>query len=269
MAGGGGVRHYFVDEAGDLTLFDAKGNVAVGKEGRSRYFMVGLVELPDPDLAHQRLEKLRKRLMADPYFMGVPSMQPAREKTAVCFHANDDVAEVRYEVMKLLPSLGAKATIAIKRKEHLATLHKPTPGKKVKRAAPNSVYDELVTEVFRGNLRPGDKVNLVFAERGVRKRRKALEEALAKARRSVGGGRGSTAGPTITISFARPPKFAGLQVVDYYLWAVQRLYNTATEQRFYRALEPQYAAVVDLDDRRGGSGGRRYSGANKLRPHKI
>ena len=134
----GGVRHYFVDEAGDLTLFDAQGNVTIGNKGVSRYFMVGLVELPDPRLAHRKLEKLRERLMTDPFFIGVPSMQPARKKTAVCFHANDDCSEVRYEVIKL-PSLGAKATIAIRRKEHLAKLHKPRRGRKVKRVAPTDL----------------------------------------------------------------------------------------------------------------------------------
>ena len=265
----GGVKHYFVDEAGDLTLFDAQGNVTIDNEGVSRYFMVGLVELPDPGLAHRKLEKLRKRLMADPYFIGVPSMQPARKKTAARFHANDDIWEVKYEVIKLLPSLGANATIAIKRKEYIAKVHKPIRSRKVKRVAPNTVYDELITEILRDNLHPGEKVNLVFAERGRRKRRKALEEALVKARRSTGTKRGKRLDPLVTISFARPPESAGLQVVDYYLWAVQRLYETASDQRFYRALESQYAVVIDLDDKRKSSRGERYSGANKLRPQKI
>ena len=112
-------------------------------------------------------------------------------------------------------------------------------------------------------------MDLVFAERGRRKRRKALEDALAKARRDAKARRGKGPDPSIAISFARPPESAGLQVVDYYLWAVQRLYATGTEQRFYRALEPRYAAVMDLDDKRGGPSGQRYSATNKLRPHKT
>lgn len=205
-AAGGNVKHYFVDEAGDLTLFDKQGNTVVGNKGVSRHFMVGLVELPDPAAAHRRLEKLRKRLMSDPYFSTAPSMQPARKKTAVYFHAKDDLPEVKYEVIKLLPSLGAKATIGVKRKEQLAKLHKPRRGGTVKREAPNTVYDELITEIFRGNLRPGDKINLVFASRGRRERRRALEEALAKARRTAGGKRGKKPDPPITISFARPSR---------------------------------------------------------------
>jgi Protein of unknown function (DUF3800) len=257
-----------VDEAGDLTLFDKRGRSIVGSEGVSRHFMAGLVELPDPNLAPRKLENLRKRFMTDPYFIGVPSTQPARNTTAVYFHANDNIREVRYEVIKLLPSLGAKATIAIKRKEHLAKLHRLKPDSRVEREAPNTVYDELITEIFRGNLHPVDRVNLVLrsatreSAAGHSKRRWTRRGALPESSRVKPD-------PPITISFAHPSESAGLQVVDDYLWAVQRMYATGTNQRFYRALEPQYALVMDLDDRRGGSGGRRYSGKNKVRPHKI
>ena len=39
-------RHYFVDEAGDSTLFDSKGRVLIGSEGCSRFFILGLVDIP-------------------------------------------------------------------------------------------------------------------------------------------------------------------------------------------------------------------------------
>ena len=39
-------RHYFVDEAGDGTLFDGKGRVIIGSEGCSRFFIPGLVDIP-------------------------------------------------------------------------------------------------------------------------------------------------------------------------------------------------------------------------------
>jgi hypothetical protein len=88
-------EHYFVDEAGDLTLFDARGNIIVGNEGVSQFFMIGVAHLPDPDQVLRELEQLRAGLLADPYFKDVPSMQPERKKTALCFHAKDDLPEVR------------------------------------------------------------------------------------------------------------------------------------------------------------------------------
>jgi hypothetical protein len=39
-------RHYFVDEAGDGTLFNGKGQVLIGSEGCSRFFILGLVDIP-------------------------------------------------------------------------------------------------------------------------------------------------------------------------------------------------------------------------------
>ena len=113
------VNNYYVDEAGDLTLFNKRGHMIVGKEGVSRVFMVGVAYLPDPKLAHHKLEQLRTELLGDSYFKDVPSMQPEENKTAICFHAKDDLPEVRREVFKLLPEFGAKVQVAIKRKEYL------------------------------------------------------------------------------------------------------------------------------------------------------
>ena len=96
------IRKYFVDEAGDGVLFDRKGRVIVGTPGCSRYFFLGLVDIPDPDRVGRDLQDLRERLLADPYFKGVPSMEPGMRKTALAFHATDDLPEVRREVFTLL-----------------------------------------------------------------------------------------------------------------------------------------------------------------------
>ena len=113
------VNHYFVDEAGDLNLFDKKGRVLLGTPGVSNFFMVGVARIPDPEQARTRLEVLRAELMADPYFKGVPSFQPGEKKTALMFHAKDDLPEVRREVFKVLPEIGAKVQAAIRRKDVL------------------------------------------------------------------------------------------------------------------------------------------------------
>ena len=94
--------HYFVDEAGDGTLYDKHGKGLVRTEGCSKFFMLGVVLLRDPKRLAIELEDLRATLLADPYFAGVPSMQPNKKKTAVAFHAKDDLPEVRREVFALL-----------------------------------------------------------------------------------------------------------------------------------------------------------------------
>ncbi len=82
------MRHYFVDEAGDGNLFDAKGRVIVGAEGCSRYFILGMLDIRDPDRLQHEMDDLRASLLQDPYFRGVPSMQPEARKTAIAFHTD-------------------------------------------------------------------------------------------------------------------------------------------------------------------------------------
>ena len=66
-------KRYFVDEAGDPTLFGARGKVLVGSEGCSRYFALGLADVEDPLSLTADLTALRAQLVADPYFKDVPS----------------------------------------------------------------------------------------------------------------------------------------------------------------------------------------------------
>lgn len=96
------IRYYFVDEAGDGVLFDKKGRSIIGTEGCSRYFILGLLDIADPEALTKALADLRGTLLSDPYFSGVPSMQPKAKKTALAFHAKDDLPEVRREVFSLL-----------------------------------------------------------------------------------------------------------------------------------------------------------------------
>ncbi len=97
-----GVRHYFVDEAGDSTLFDGKGKVIIETPGCSRFFILGLLDVTDHDGLRSTFSALHDQLLHDPYFKDVPSMQSSARKTAIAFHAKHDLPEVRREVFTLL-----------------------------------------------------------------------------------------------------------------------------------------------------------------------
>jgi len=96
------VLYYFVDEAGDPKLFGRRDEVVVGNDGVSKYFMLGKLDVADPAALHEDLEALRVELLTDPYFKDVPSLQPERRKTALAFHAKNDLPEVRRAVYKVL-----------------------------------------------------------------------------------------------------------------------------------------------------------------------
>jgi Protein of unknown function (DUF3800) len=260
-------KYFFVDEAGDLTLFDKKGRSLVGREGVSRCFMIGMIELPDPYEAQRQLEDLREELVHDPYFSGVPSLHPEGRKTALAFHAKDDVAEVRREVIKVLSELGGKVVVALRRKDVLIREYRILYRQTGRKGRPNDVYDDLVTQVFRGRLHPANDNEIVFARRGERDRTKALEQAVEKAVRYTVTRNVRMSMPG-EVASAQPHEEAGLQVIDYYLWALQRLFHKG-EERFYRALEPQYELVMDVDDKRNRSRGEWYSDANRLAAKKV
>ena len=111
------IYNYFVDEAGDTTLFTKKKVPAqFGLGGASKYFMLGAVKLQDPNLAETILESVRIDLLADPTLTNIPSLQ----KTAHFFHAKDDHQTVRREVFKALEAIPFSIQVAVRRKSILA-----------------------------------------------------------------------------------------------------------------------------------------------------
>jgi hypothetical protein len=213
-------------------------------------------------------QSVRVELLADPYFRGVPSMQTERKKTAICFHAKDDLPEVRREVFKLLPSFNARIIIAIKRKGILARQYQELYANTGVKFKANIIYDELISRIFRDKLHSADENRIVFARRGKSPRETALEDALIRAKRNFEARWGKRTDRPTNISSAYPSESAGLQVADYYLWAIQRMFERG-EDRFFQALASQYRLIMDLDDTRRKAYGEWYSDSNKLELQKI
>ena len=69
---------------------------------------------------------------------------------------------------------------------------------------------------------------------------------------------GGMTNASVHIYPSTPKDVVGLQVVDYYLWALQRFYEK-DEDRFLELIWPQTKLVHDLDDTRETSFGMCYS----------
>lgn len=253
------IRHYFVDEAGDGILFDRKGRVVAGTEGCSRFFILGLIDIPDPDTLGRQLDDLRAQLLADPYFKGVPSMQPEARKTALAFHAKDDLPEVRREVLALLQkhSLHFFAVVRDKRKV-LEYVRQRNEGEPTYRYNPNELYDYLVRRLFKDRLHKDDEYDIYFARRGKADRTTALLAALEAARQRFSQQWGIVSSAPTHVIPAAPARCPGLQVADYFLWALQRLYERHDE-RYVTLLWPSFSLVHDLDDTRQARYGVYYT----------
>lgn len=264
----GGVAYFYVDEAGDLTLFGRRGKNLVGTEGVSKCFVVGMAHVANPRGFQDRLNRLRQDLLADPYLAQVPSMQPEARRTARFFHAKDDCAEVRQQVFRLLADWDIKVQAGVRRKWDLA---------KEARSARNagrawrgdSVYDHMVTTLFKGSLHKADRNEVTFARRGKSAREQALTKAIQHARSNFERDTGIPSDKATRIISTVPSESCGLQAIDYFLWALQRLYERG-EARYFDYLAPHYRVIMDFDDKRSGKDyGTWYNDQNPLTKEKM
>lgn len=254
----GSSRYYFVDEAGDATLFDREGRPIIGEPGCSSFFILGLLDVRDVAPLDKDLEALRASLLADPYFRDVPSMQPSARKTALRFHATDDVPEVRKGVFECLSGHELRFLAVVRDKravlEYVRQRNERDSGY---RYSKNELYDSLVRRLFRNLLHKDDKYYISFALRGKSDRTRALREALEAAQARFANEFGVASNAQIGISSAYPQSAGGLRAVDYFLWALQRLYERK-QDRYVTYLWPRFRMVHDIDDTREATYGAYY-----------
>ena len=257
------VGYYFVDEAGDGTLFNRHGKLIVGNEGCSTYFVVGLLAIAEPEFLERELRELRRKLIGDSYFRGVPSMQSEAGKTALMFHAKDDIPEVRREVFSLLMQHEMQFFAVVRNKHRIANLviehNKKKPTYKYH---PNQLYDRCLSRLFKDRLHKNDAFIIQFSKRGNRDRTVALQKALEAARDSFRRSWDIKSNAPIEIVSSTPKECACLQAVDYFLWALQRLYERR-ESRYWEFVRRSASLVIDVDDTRQNEYGEYY---NKRQP---
>ena len=239
--------HYFIDEAGDATLFNAKGQDIIGKAGCSRFSMLGLLDVKYPEALAEELAILRTRFAADPYFKDVPSMQLGQGKTALFFHATDDIPEVRHEVYSLLMRHDIRFYAVVQDKQEVLKYVKGrNDDDDAFRYRPNQSYDYQVRCLLDGKLHKKDLYHIHFSKRGKSDRTEALLEALEKQRQwYLRESKIENSSCVLNVSAHYPWDVAGLQAVDYFLWALQRFYERG-ESRY---LEFVWAKCAVINDR--------------------
>lgn len=238
---------YFVDETGDGVIFDGKGRVLVGTGAVQDYFTVGMVECWTLKALTEDLATLRTQLLADPYFKGVPSLQSQAKKTALFFHAKDDLPEVRREVFKVLARHDFSFYAVIRTMSAVARRVKERNERDpTYRYRPTELYDSAVRRLFDKKLHTRPAFDVVFASRG-KARTQALREHLLKAQTESRKAAGTYPDAAIHVRAMPAHQHAGLQVTDYCLWALQRLF-TKGEDRFLSLIWPKVGLIVDADD---------------------
>lgn len=253
-------RYYFVDEGGDGTLFASKGRVIVGTSGCSRFFMLGLLDVENPMALENAFKELRTRLLNDPYFNRVPSMQADGRKTSLAFHAKDDVPEVRKEVFGLLREIEGLRFFAVvtDKLSVLEYVRQQNERDSSYRYHPNELYDYLVRRLFKDRLHQDAGYEIMFSKRGQSDRTSALKQALDAARQHFTKQWGISSSAPMQVSAGISFVHAGLQAVDYFTWALQRLYEM-NEDRYVTYLWPSFHLVQDIDNKRKAGYGVYYT----------
>jgi hypothetical protein len=220
---------------------------------------VGLLDVVNPDALETDINVLRTTLLKDPYFKDVPSMQLKTNKTAILFHAKDDLPEVRREVFRLLlkheVSFFAIVRDKTKLLEYIRQRNEFDSGYRYKI---NELYDYLIRQLFTDRLHQHDVYLIHFAKRGKADRTAALKIALETARQRFTEKCGKASCASINLLASDPRNIAGLQAVDYFLWSLQRFYERG-ESRYLDLLWPAFHLVRDIDDKRQNEYGEYYT----------
>jgi hypothetical protein len=262
-------KHYFVDEAGDPTLFDARGRVIAGTEGCSSHFILGVLSVADPVGLNNRLAALHRQVLADPFFRGIESLKPERKKTALLFHAKDDVPEIRERVFRLLVAEELRFFGVVRDKRGVASdVRNKNKQSAFYRYHPNRLYDQMVTRLFKNLLHKDGGYHVCFSRRGSKDRTEALKTALEQARENFRKKWNIVGTAPIEVSAVPSKDSYCLQAADYFLWALQRVY-TKSEDRYLQFVWPKIGVIQDVDDRRKSPFGVYYNAENPLTSDKI
>lgn len=249
------IKRLFVDEAGDMTLFNKrKRPVRLGENGVSKFFMVGFAEIPNIAVVEKELEDLRADLILDPTLKNVPSMKGS----ALFFHCKDDCVPVRRAVFDVINRHKIRLNVIIRHKEYLREEARrlfQTTGTKLNET---TIYKSLVSRIFKNNLHKANENHIVVASRGKSNGNAAMIEAIERAKTNFYNSCGIEGHNNHRIVCTQPQNSIGLQVVDYYLWALQRLYERQEDYYFNKCAD-RYSLIMDIDDKTKRPYGEWYS----------
>ena len=248
-------KYFYVDESGDLTFFRKGKPANFAADGISKFFIVGAVKLKDNlDTVATAFEALRNDLLVDPFIKKISSAQ----HIAQMFHAKDDPDIIRREVFKLIKKFNFSVLIVIRRKQ--AILDSIIQQYKLTgiqtRISEKDIYKSLISRLFENSLHKSDCA-IYFSQRGKTFTDNSLKDAIENAKRNFYNTYKIENHSQINITSAQPQEHIGLQIIDYYLWAFQRMLEK-NDDSFYNLLKSDYKMIIDIDNKKNHTDGQYY-----------
>ena len=219
----------------------------LGNPGVSNVFMLGMVRF-DKDLNAIRkiIINAQNKVTESRYYHKVPSVAKRVNKGGFYFHVKDDLPELRKEFFDVILKLNCSFEVVVGRKD--LQLFERKHNRK-----DSEFYADLLSHLIKNNLMEHDRLVLNIAELGNSTNVHNLNLALAKAQKRFILSNPTNI-PTTNVQF-NIKKFKDeplLSVVDYYCWAVQRVFEQG-ETRFYDYISDSIITVIDLYNKKSGT----------------
>lgn len=255
--------HVFIDEAGDTTFFGKGRQGIVGKNGVSKTFCLGVVQIKeDFDELRAKIAQKSLEIEKSPYYSKVPSVKKRIQKYGkFVFHAKDDLPELRKEFYDFILKQNFSLQVVVGRKVLSLYINKHN-------ANGNEFYADLLSHLIKDKLN-NHKVVLNIAERGSSTSAVNIELAVAKSRlrakkkhrKNIQNIDNCQVVANVQPYYSDPI----LCLADYCLWAVQRIFERG-ETRFYDYICEKISLVVDLYDYQDKTKPKWYNYYDKKNP---
>ena len=233
--------HRFVDEAGDTTFYLKGKKSALGTEGVSNVFIIGMVKISEPlDEVREKIRLLQSKIENNPFY-DVPSVRKKKMKAGYYLHATDDLPEVRKDFFDLIKTIDCSFEAVVGRKsiERFVTRHKEKE---------EYFYADLLSHLLKNKFTKHEKLVLNISERGGSTKHTNLELALKKAKqRFLVKNEFSKMKTNVLFEVQNPTREPLLNLADYLCWAVQRVFEKG-ETRYYNYIKEKISLVIDLYD---------------------
>jgi hypothetical protein len=233
--------HRFIDEAGDSTFYLKGKKSALGNEGVSNAFILGMVKISDPlDEVRKKISDLQLSISNNPFY-DVPSVNKKKAKGGFYLHATDDLPEIKKEFFDVIKTIDCSLEAVVGRKsiELFETRHK---GKE------EYFYADLLSHLLKNKFTKHQKLILNISERGNSTKHTNLNLALLKAKqRFCERNNAQNIKTNVLFEVQSPTREPLLNLADYLCWAVQRVFEKG-EIRYYNLIKEKISLVIDLYD---------------------
>lgn len=255
--------HRFVDEAGDITFFKKhKIPTAFGENGVSKYLIIGMAHVKDslPE-AEQKIRNFGKTIENDDFFNRVPSVKKRIEKYGYFIpHAKDDPAEIRLEFFRYLAgdeiNFSMQAVLGRKNFERFAKSHN---------SKEREFYADLLAYILHDKANY-EKLVVNVASRVSATDNTNLSESLQRAKQRYKNRVKQKFEANIKFNVQPYASLPLLSIVDYCLWAVQRLVER-DEDRYYKLIASKLPFIFDAFAEKGSQ--RKFTRLSPLDYNKL